>query len=284
MRWEVSALVRIALCLPVVLALPITAQAADASPADKVFSLPPASDGWIVSVGTSAEYSPRYSGAKKYSPGGMPSISFRRASEPEGFSAPDDGLDYTLFSTPNFSIGPVATLRSARTRHDGTRLTGLDSYPWTIEAGAFTEYWPSPDVLRTRIEFRHGLRGKDGFVANLSTDLVGHFGPWTLSGGPRLSLADMKVAQIEYGVTPLASARSGLFAPYRAHGGLESVGFASAQSYAWFPQWRTTLYEHYDYLTGSAAVSPNTKQIGTRHQFTAGLAVTYSFALSDVLG
>src|SRR5207253_2664473 len=82
------------------------AQAADAPPLASPQA--EASSGWIATVGGTAVLGPRYAGAEKYGLSGLPSLSFRRAGTPLEFSAPDDGLDYTLYGTPTFKVGPVA--------------------------------------------------------------------------------------------------------------------------------------------------------------------------------
>ncbi|PNA39106.1 hypothetical protein C1X44_34120, partial [Pseudomonas sp. MPR-AND1A] len=64
---------------------------------------PIASDGkpvnparWIVTVGASVEYGSKFEGARANGFGFMPSFDIRRGDEPEGMSAPDDNIDYTL--------------------------------------------------------------------------------------------------------------------------------------------------------------------------------------------
>jgi outer membrane scaffolding protein for murein synthesis (MipA/OmpV family) len=258
------------------------AQAADlesAAPPPSV-SATAAQDGWnpwIVSLGGTVTYGPRYPGASRYGFSGIPAVGFRRVGTPEEFSAPEDNLDYALIDTPMFKFGPVVALRGGRSTDDDWRLRGLDNYPWTIEAGAFAEFWPVPGVFRTRLEVRHGVRAHDGFVANLSADVVQHLGRFTVSGGPRLALADGNLSQVEFGITPVAAARNGLVAPYRAQGGVQSVGVGAAVSYRWSKHWTTLAYVDYDRLVGSAAHSPITRRFGSADQFTVGLGLTYSF-------
>lgn len=232
---------------------------------------------WIVSFGVMAGYGPRYRGAGRYGFFGVPSVGFRRADEPIPFSAPEDSLDYTLFSTPSLKVGAVANLRGGKNAGIDHRLAGLDRDPWTLEAGAFIDFWPIPGVLRTRTEIRHGLRQHDGFVADLSSDLVEKIGPFTLSGGPRLSIVGARLAQIEFGVSAAASAKNGLVPPYTAHVGVQSIGYGLTLDYDWSEQWRTTLFHHYDRLVGDAANSPITRRFGSADQFTFGLGFTYSF-------
>lgn len=235
-----------------------------------------ATDPWIVSIGAMGTWGPRWDGASTSGPGGMPSFSFRRASEPEEFSAPDDNFDFTLFSNGRLRIGPVAALRSGRFEQ-GSGLAGIRNYPWTLEAGAFVEFWPIEQRLRLRAELRHGVRDNDGFVADLMADFVQPIGRLTLSGGPRLALADARVMGIKFGVSPVAALRNGTLPAYDPNGGVVSVGMAAAQSYTWSEEWTTTAYQRYDYLVGEAAHSPIVRRAGSRSQFTLGLGATYSF-------
>ncbi|WP_260855531.1 hypothetical protein [Mesorhizobium amorphae] len=100
-----------------------------AQAADSLGEKPIASnDPWIISVGGMMTVSPKWDGSSRYSLGGMPSISFRRASEPETFSAPDDNFDITFFTGKRFAIGPVASLRPGRSS-EGGRLEGSTAIP-----------------------------------------------------------------------------------------------------------------------------------------------------------
>ncbi|WP_326893320.1 MipA/OmpV family protein [Mesorhizobium sp.] len=248
-----------------------------AQAADSLGEKPIASnDPWIISVGGMMTVSPKWDGSSRYSLGGMPSISFRRASEPETFSAPDDNFDITFFTGKRFAIGPVASLRPGRSS-EGGRLEGLDSYPWTVEAGVFAEFWPIEDQLRLRGELRHGLRSNDGFSADLGADYVQNYGQLTLSGGPRMVLADDHVMNLKYGISPEAALRNGTVAAFDPKGGIVSVGLSAAQSYVWSKEWTTTLYQRFDYMVGDAADSPIVKDLGSRNQFTFGVGATYSF-------
>jgi outer membrane scaffolding protein for murein synthesis (MipA/OmpV family) len=258
--------------------------AAQPSSAQDLFKKTPeaeAAPDWIVTVGGTLTSSPLFEGAGKYGLSGLPSLSFRRANEPEDFGAPDDSLDYTLFGTSGFKAGAVVNLRSGRSAHDDARLSGLNNYPWAIEPGGFIEIWPIENRLRTRLEIRHGLHANDGFVADLSMDLVQKFGAFTLSGGPRLTLADSSVMQKEFGVSPLASQHNGLLPPFQARGGAKSIGLEAAISYDWSDQWRTTVFQRYDRLIGDAAASPITTHLGSKNQFTFGVGLTYAFKMNS---
>lgn len=232
---------------------------------------------WILSLGTTASFGPKYLGAERYGPFGSLSISIRRPSEPIEFSAPEDSLGYALLDTPELKFGPIANLRQGREAGIDHRLTSLDPNPWALEAGAFVDVWPVPGVLRTRAEVRHGLRERDGFAVDLSADWVGTIDKLTVSAGPRLGVTDGSLAQLQFGVSPAASVHNGLFIPYLAKGGVQSVGLGSALSFDWSDQWRTTVFDRYDRLVGDAARSPITRRLGSTDQLTVGAGFTYSF-------
>jgi hypothetical protein len=54
------------------------------------------SDTWIVTLGTSVEYGPKFPGSKHSGFSGTPSFDFRRFNEPDEPGAPEDNIDYSL--------------------------------------------------------------------------------------------------------------------------------------------------------------------------------------------
>lgn len=222
-------------------------------------------------------YGPKYLGAARYGSYTLPAIGLRRPDEALPLDSPDDGLGVSLFDSPRLKAGPVFNFRLGRSTAVDPRFAGLETNPWAIEGGVFADFWLLPDHLRTRAELRHGLRNNDGSALDLSADLFDHFGAMTLSIGPRLGILDTALAQLQFGVSPLASHRSGLFAPYGAAGGLQSYGLSSTLAYDWSSTWRSTIYGRYDHLTGDAAASPITRRLGSEDQITAGVGLTYSF-------
>ncbi len=215
--------------------------------------------GWIVSIGGMALYEPQYTGAKKFGVSGTPFFSFRRPNEKQDFSSPDDSLDYTLYSTDQLRFGLVGNLRQGRSTQNDNRLAGLSNYPWVIETGFFTELWPVPDVVRTRLEVRHGLKENDGFTMDFSVDGIRKLGAFTISGGPRLSMVDNTIMSQQFGVTALEAFQNGRVRPYRPTGGFRSVGVALSVDYDWSATWQTTFYQRFDPLVRDAATSPVTR-------------------------
>ena len=254
----------------------MTGGAAAADRVVPVFAEQPVS-GWTVTIGANGKFGPRYIGSDKMGFSGSPSLSWRRAGEPLSFSAPDDGFGLALYKTSVFSVGPVGAFKSGRYFGDDRRLFGLRDVPWTIEGGAFVEFWPIQDRLRTRLEVRQGFHGHRGVVADASVDWVERFGAFTLSGGLRLSLANGSYMDRNFGVSPGEAALNGTLTPYRAKGGLRSVGAGAALDYRWTPAWTTRTFVKYDRLIGSADDSPIVR-LGDRNQFTVGVGASYTFA------
>lgn len=238
---------------------------------------PASGPGWIITVGAMTTFGPDYDGADDHTWSVFPTLSWRREGKPVEFSAPDEGIDYALIDTPTFKLGPVGNISSGRSSKDDQRLSGLHNYSTSIEAGVFMDYWLIQDFLRTRMELRHGLRSDDGFMVDLSADVVKRYGKYTLSAGPRLSFSDSDEMAQKYGVTADEAAANGGVSAFKPDGGLESVGVSAALSYEITPDITVTVYDRFDRLVGDAADSPIVKTYGSANQNTVGVGLTYSF-------
>lgn len=235
---------------------------------------------WIVTIGGSTEYGPSYEGASRSSFSVAPSFDIRRMGEAAGYSAPDDNLDTTLFEITGVEFGPVAGFRSGRSTSDDQRLEGLRTIDWTIDAGAFVQYWPVRDKLRLRVETRQALWGGQGLVADLSADW---FLPvdekLVLSAGARASLANSAYMSTNFGVSPSEAVANGRLDAFDAKGGLKSVGLAVAGTYTLSPKWSAQVYYKYDRLLNDAATSPITSVFGSRDQNVIGFSLSRSFEI-----
>jgi MipA family protein len=243
------------------------------------------SNRWIITLGTSTNIEPSYEGARSasladrpYHLNFIPSISWRRESEKAEFSAPDDSWDLTLFSAPKFRTGFVANVRSGRYHSSDIQLKGLKNVKWTLESGAFAEYWPVEDHLRLRTELRHGVfRSNTGFVTDISGDWVQKISKFTLSGGPRVSLANTRFMDRNFAVSEIEALQNTRVSAFAPSGGLKSTGFATALSYDWNNHLSTSIFQRYDRLTNDAARSPITSTLGQRNQYLIGANLNYSF-------
>ena len=257
--------------------LPTAAAAAD-MPAMPRFALAQA-DTWIVTLSGSGVAQPRFPGARDYTAFGYPSVDIRRAGDPVRFSAPDDGVSFTLFESPNFRFGPVVRFQSGRyLSDDRRRLFGLNKVEWAVEPGGFFEFWPT-QFLRTRVELRHGVNGHHGFVGSIGADYVQPFGRFVLSIGPRFQYGDESFNSKYFSVSPLEAALNGRVTPYSAGGGFNTVGALAAVTYTFDERWAVTGYGGYNRLIGDAGRSPIVRTLGTPNQFTFGAKVSYSFSM-----
>jgi outer membrane scaffolding protein for murein synthesis (MipA/OmpV family) len=230
---------------------------------------------WTVTARGNVVASPKYPGSDEFSVVGFPSLRVRRAGTPDTFGAPDDPLSLALIRSSGLRIGPSFRFIGSRSPSDDAELFGLAKVPWTIEAGAFVEYWPT-EFLRGRVDVRYGFHGHEGVVADFAADGFLRNGPWTMSLGPRLRVAGSNYQSSYFSVSLAESAASGL-APFRASSGLNAVGAAGAVSYRFNPQWELTGYARYDRLVGDAADSPITVVTGSPNQWTFGAILGYSF-------
>jgi MipA family protein len=254
------------------------AQAADygAPPAGAPYAPPPPPAGWTLTLGVEGRILPSYDGSDNYVFSPAPLFSLRRAGTNARFKAPRDGVSIGLFEFGGFQIGPTGKLRRGRDDADDIALLGLGDVDWAVEVGGFVEYWFNP-LLRTRAELRQGFGGHHGLMADFTADLVYPLGPqWTLSGGPRLTVASAAANDPYFSITPLQSIRSGL-PVYDAGGGIRSWGAGAQLRYQFTPQWAAHSYVEYERLSEGAGNSPLVTLRGSRDQVTLGLGVAYSF-------
>ena len=232
---------------------------------------------WTVTVRGNLGATPEYPGADSLRARAFPSMSLRRAGAPERFSAPDDPISFGLLDLGAFRAGPSFRYVGARKASDHPELVGLASVPWTLEAGAFMEFWPS-EFLRARVDLRYGLRGHEGMTFDMAADGVYRAGAWTMAAGPRLGVASSAYMNAFFGVSAAeAFANPTIAQAFDAEGGLKSAGAAASLGYRFSPQWAATGYARWDRLIGSAADSPVPKAFGSLNQFTFGGQVSYSF-------
>lgn len=235
--------------------------------------------GWLMTVKGNFIASPSYPGSDKLGFIGFPSLSFSRVGQPVAFGTPDDGLSIGFNVAPSFRMGPVVRFQGGRYDGNNRELRGIRDVDWAVEPGLFAEFWPIGDRLRTRIELRRGVGGHEGFVATAGADLVERVGAWTLSAGPRVHLADGESNNTYFGVSARDAALSPFVVPFKAEGGLRSVGAAASVTYQFTPAWATTVHAGYDRLTQDAARSPITRQFGSADQFRFGASLSYTFEI-----
>ena len=232
---------------------------------------------WTVTVKGNVGVSPKYPGSDELRAIPYPSLSLRRPGSPQRFSAPDDAISFGLLDLGAFRAGPSFRYVGARKSSDHRELTGLRNVPWTVEGGAFMEFWPA-EFARARVDVRYGFRGHEGVVADFAADGVHRYGPWTMAAGPRLVVASRDNMSAYFGVsTAEATANAAITQAYSPDGGLRSAGAAASLSYRFSQQWAATGYARWDRLIGPAADSPVPKAFGSLNQFSFGGSMAYSF-------
>lgn len=252
-------------------ALPVAAYAAEPG-----WSLPPIPGEWTVTVGVEGEVLPAFEGSSQYLVYPVPVFGLRPAGRAARFRSERDSAGIALLNLGSFHAGPAVKFKSARNESDSEQLRGLGDVDWALEVGGFAEYWPS-EWLRTRLEVRRGFNGHEGIVADLTADaVVPLLARWTLSGGPRMTLADSKATAPYFGINAAQALASGL-PEFNTKGGVHSVGVGAQVRYQWTQQWASRVFVEYERLLGDAAASPLVAQRGSPDQVTVGAGVTYSF-------
>jgi outer membrane protein len=259
---------------------PLGAWAADVeprAPETRVLRSPDTSHDWTVTLGAEGRIEPVFQGSSRDVLRPYPIGAIRRSGTPEPFRGPRDGIGVGLIEGSDFQIGPVGQLAwPRRERMEPAALHGLGNVRWAVEVGVFGEYWWAP-WLRTRAEVRQGINGHHGVVADILVDAVVPVGPqWTLSGGPRITLASTPADSPYFSIDAVQSAASGL-PVFDAKGGVRSVGAGTQARYLWTPQFATHAFFEYERLTGDVASSPLVAQRGNANQYTFGFGATHSF-------
>ena len=227
-------------------------------------------------AGIGAQLRPSYPGADRVTVSPYPLFSIRRPGEPLPVDAPDESTGVRLLRFGDgFSIGPVINFQTKRDESDVGAPVG--NVGFTVEPGLFVQSYIA-QVVRLRVEARHGIGGHNAFVGDVMADYVLHAPDdrYVATIGPRLRLGEAKYDRRYFGVTPERSILTGLPA-YRPGGGVYAVGAAAGLLYKLTQRWGAYGYVGYDRLTGNGADSPIVRRYGSRNQFSVGLAGTYSF-------
>jgi MipA family protein len=238
--------------------------------------LAPRSSDWTMTLGAEVRVLPQFEGSQNSYLRPVPIFRIRRANTPEQFRSPRDGGSIALINAGRFKAGPTFKVKLPREESKDAALRGLGDIDWTLEAGAFAEFWPV-EWLRTRIEARQGFGGHTGVVGDLTADVVVPLSDrLTFSGGPRISASTAAAASPYFSIDAAQSLASGL-PVYSAGGGLRSYGAGMQVSYQIDRNWRTHTFLEYERLAGDAADSPLVTQRGSVNQIQVGIGVTRTF-------
>lgn len=247
---------------------------------------PEPDDGWSLSIGGGALFSPSYEGDDDYRLSLLPNIEI--AYGDRFFASVQDGIGYNVVNSEQLRVGPIARIAFSREADgsqpfaiagDRTRdLIGLGDVSTTIELGGFAEFDVGP--LTASLEARQAVNGHDGLVAEAGLRYGGRafaFGPPIIySLGPRMKFVDGNYNDAYFSVTPTQSLASGL-PVFDADGGVHSFGAGATfiLPLSRDNKMSAVFIAGYDRLTGDAGDAPLVQLRGARDQATAGLFFSY---------
>lgn len=227
-----------------------------------------------VRVGLGAQVTPAYPGADEVRFGPYINVDIAQGDTPFGFEAQDESFAIPVINTNGIGIGPSLNIQGSRTNSDvGVPIGKVKT---TVEAGGFVHAFVTPG-FRVRAELRRGLGGHDGFVGEVSADLIARDGDrYVFSIGPRVVVSNARYQRAYFGVTGTQAAATGL-PVYTPEGGLQSVGGTGGLTFQFSRRWGMMGYVRYDRLVEDASDSPVVRGFGSRDQFSGGLGLTYTF-------
>lgn len=238
---------------------------------------------FTVTVAAGPKMATSFPGSKSYTVLPNLHLAYLKPGELERFHTSDDSFGITLYDNGFFRAGPVANIVDRRGLSNGNgQFYGLHNVSTSVELGAFAELWPWRDHLRVRGEIRQAVSGHDGLVGSIGIDGVQKIGPLQVSLGPRVKFGDQHYVDSYFTVAPSEAALNGRVNPYAAKGGLTSVGAFASARYDINPKYSVSVFGGYDRLSGSAGDSPVATVLGTRDQFTAGIALGYTFGFKGI--
>lgn len=226
-------------------------------------------------LGAGVAVTPDYPGSSDHSIGPSGSFALRELVLPGGFGI---GSASARPVDPGFGLRGAFRYIGSRKASDNAELTGLENVDATFEVGLGLVY--VADFWRVFGEVRYGAVGHRGWAGDLGADAIWRVSDrTTLLAGPRAGFGDRRFAQTYFGVTEAEAAASvSGFAPYRAGGGLVSLGVEVGLQHAFDDRWGLQGRINYDRLQDDAGRSPITSQ-GSRNQWSARLILTRSFDL-----
>jgi outer membrane scaffolding protein for murein synthesis (MipA/OmpV family) len=233
-------------------------------------SLSPSIPEWSVLGGISAEYGPRYDGARQYHTQGGPTLEIRYRDL--AYFSTGEGLGVNLLRGKDYRAGVSMVYDLGRRAQDSSDTQGLGNVNLAPELKAYGEYLIMPVMLRADV--RHALGGYDGWIADLSVYMpVYGKREFFVFLGPSVTLADDHYMAHYFGVTPAQSAASG-YTPYTAHAGLKSANMGGSATWLVTDHWLVNVLAGGQRLLGGAADSPLTLE---RLQYATALTLAYKF-------
>jgi MipA family protein len=226
-------------------------------------------------VALGPQATPNYPGSDGYRISPLIDLSMTRGDKPFEFEAADESFGLPLIKAGGFEAGPAANLQGNRRRREAG--AAIDEVGTTVELGGYAQAWLG-SAFRIRGEARQGVNGHNALIALVGADYVARDGDkWLFSLGPRVTLSDAKYRRTYFDVTPAVAARTGLSVYASGGSAVHALGATATANYQFTPRWGVYGYAKYDRLTGDAADSPITRVLGSRDQFSGGLALSFTF-------
>jgi outer membrane protein len=258
------------------------ADAGDAQPAategNGALSAPdPFSDDWKFTLGGGLINGARYPGSRYDFTRGIPllGVSYDRfffGAVPGGGTPAGAGA--YLLHTEHWAIGldVGGDVRKPRRATDDPVLRGWGDIPSTAHGGMFVSY--TRDWLSVRGAVSDAMAHHEGVVASLAVEAKYHpTQRLTLSIGPELTWVNNQYAGTFFGIDAAQSQIAGV-APYRARGGINTVGGSAGARYLLTDHWSLGAHVSYGELQGDAADSPVTTD---KTQRTYSAFVSFQF-------
>lgn len=232
----------------------------------------------LVMVGLGPRYAPAWIGDDDHKFGVMPQIEVWKEGQPFPAETPDEAKGFRLTGKEDRAqAGLVIGFAPSRSRKD----VGLavDRIGFGMEPGIYGQV-PLGQALRLRGEVRHAVGSHNALRADLMLDHVVRLKDDAVVAtvGPRVRFGDARFQRRMFGVDAAASARTGL-TPYRPDAGLHAVGVAAGAQIKVKGPWGVALAAGYDRLTGPGATSPIVRAVGSRDQWSLGMALTHTFRI-----
>ncbi len=238
-----------------------------------------------IKAGAALLYSPTYLGDDDYQLSLVPAIDISYGAF---FASKAKGTGFRFAQSGAWDFGALARLDFGR-EEDGERafsiagddtddLIGLGDVDPTLELGLYAAY--SSGAWTSRLEILQGIGGHEGLTGsadlkyNTSTKVLGKRG--FVSLGPRIDFGDSRYTSEFFDVSARQSAASGL-SVYDADGGIHSAGLSASLIIPLTERYTLISFASYTRLLGDVADSSLVQERGSEDQFSAGIALTYSF-------
>ncbi len=234
-------------------------------------------DETYLTVGLGPQYSPDYFGSDDYSVD--TNIEFKLRFR-NFIDFDNGGAAFTLLRWSNFSLGPLARIDGGRSDSKNEALEGLGDVNESIELGVFLKL-KHRDRYSARLRYRHAVGGghQGGIVEGQAALRIYQKGDVVSAVALRTAWVDQNYADSFYRITP-AQAADSINPVFEAVNGFRDTRLSGLVSWTFAKNWTLNGYARYAYIHGPTAQSPIIEIHGSRHQFSVGAYVAFTFRLA----